>query len=104
MLAKDFTKLVDKNLNKIKNVLCKKTAEYNLDDDRLSVFKRAGELERCTPEQALFGFVSKQIISISDYIIEENYDKEKYYEKCIDIIAYMLLLLALVEEHTEDNK
>ena len=99
MLTKDFNKLVESKLDKVKSILVKKTAEYNLDEDRLSVFKRAGALQSESAEEALLGMLTKHIISIYDMVKSQgDYPIEKWEEKCIDSINYLLLLLALEEE------
>ena len=99
MLTKDFNTLVESKLDKVKSILIKKTAEYNLDEDRLSVFKRAGALQSESAEEALLGMLTKHIISIYDMVKSKgDYPIEKWEEKCIDSINYLLLLLALEEE------
>ena len=104
MLTKDFNKLVEIKLEKIKQVLVNKTAEYNLDTDRLSVFKQAGNLQNITPEKALLGMLTKHIISIYDMVNSGDlYTLEKWDEKCIDAINYLLLLLGLEEERHNDK-
>jgi hypothetical protein len=72
MTTPDFNKIVEDQLDRISNVLVKKAAEYNLDADRLSVFKHAAALSEETPEQALYGFMLKHIISITDMINSGN--------------------------------
>ena len=102
MRVEEFNKLVEDNLELIKSVLVKKTAEYNLDEDRLSVFKRAGALQSETPEEALLGMLTKHIISIYDMVKDKGeYSLDKWREKCIDACNYLLLLLALETEKEE---
>ena len=104
MQSKEFNKLVESKLDQIRAVLVKKTAEYNLDDDRLSVFKRAGALQKETPEKALLGMLTKHIISIYDMVLDGgSYPIEKWDEKCIDATNYLLLLLALETEKQNDT-
>lgn len=104
MLIQNFDSLVDECLKQIKKVLTKKTAEYNLDKDRLSVFKRAGALQAETPEKALLGMLTKHIISIYDMVnSNEVYSMERWQEKCIDSINYLILLLALESEKHNVN-
>ena len=102
MRTDEFNNLVESKLEQIKAVLVKKTDEYNLDEDRLSVFKRAGALQNETAEEALLGMLTKHIISIYDMVkTGDDYPLEKWDEKCIDSINYLLLLLAL---ETEKNQ
>ena len=105
MNVERFNKLVEENLNLICHVLINKTAEYNLDKDRLSVFKRAGALQNETAEEALLGMLTKHIISIYDMVKTGNeYNLNKWQEKCIDACNYLLLLLALETEKFEENQ
>ena len=104
MKVNEFNNLVEEQLNQIRSVLIKKTAEYNLDEDRLSVFKRAGALQSESPEEALLGMLTKHIISIYDMVKSQgDYSMDKWQEKCIDSCNYLLLLLAL-EAEKENNK
>lgn len=95
----DFNTIVEKQLDRIKNVLVKKAAEYNLDKDRLSVFKHAAALSEETPEQALYGFMLKHIISVTDMInSKETYTEELWNEKITDICNYLILLQGLLRD------
>lgn len=97
MTTPDFNKVVEDQLDRIRNVLVKKAAEYNLDDDRLSVFKHAAALSEETPEQALYGFMLKHIISMTDMInSKQSYTKELWDEKLTDICNYIILLQGLL--------
>ena len=95
----DFNTIVEKQLDRIKNVLVKKAVEYNLDEDRLSVFKHAAALSEETPEQALYGFMLKHIISVTDMInSKETYTEELWNEKITDICNYLILLQGLLRD------
>jgi hypothetical protein len=97
MTTPDFNKVVEDQLDRIRNVLVKKAAEYNLDNDRLSVFKHAAALSEETPEQALYGFMLKHIISMTDMInSKQSYTKELWDEKLTDICNYIILLQGLL--------
>jgi hypothetical protein len=99
MTTPDFNKVVEDQLDRIRNVLVKKAAEYNLDDDRLSVFKHAAALSEETPEQALYGFMLKHIISITDLINSKStYSEELWNEKITDICNYLILLQGLLRD------
>ncbi len=104
MKVEQFNALIEQNLELVRAVLVKKTAEYNLDEDRLSVFKRAGALQKETPEEALLGMLTKHIISIYDMVKDKGeYSLDKWQEKCIDSINYLLLLLALEAEKMREK-
>jgi hypothetical protein len=99
MTTPDFNKVVEDQLDRIRNVLVKKAAEYNLDDDRLSVFKHAAALSEETPEQALYGFMLKHIISMTDMInSKQAYSEELWQEKLTDIQNYTILLIGLLKD------
>lgn len=99
MNTPDFNKVVEAQLERISNVLVRKAAEYNLDADRLSVFKHAAALSEETPEQALFGMMLKHIISITDMVnSKEVYTEELWNEKITDIHCYLILLQGLLRD------
>lgn len=97
MTTPDFNKVVEDQLDRIRNVLVKKAVEYNLDDDRLSVFKHAAALSEETPEQALYGMMLKHIISVTDMVNSKQvYSEELWNEKITDICNYLILLQGLL--------
>ena len=99
MNTPDFNNIVEEQLTRVCNVLVKKAAEYNLDDDRLSVFKHAAALSEETPEQALYGFMLKHIISVTDMInSKETYSEDLWNEKITDICNYLILLQGLLRD------
>ena len=59
MTTDRFNEVVKEQLERIEKLLVKKQAEYNLDADRLSVFKHGAALSGETPEQVLYGFLLK---------------------------------------------
>jgi hypothetical protein len=99
MTTPEFNKIVECQLERIKNVLVKKQAEYNLDDDRLSVFKHGAGISEETPEKVLYGFMLKHIISVTDMINSEGtYSEELWNEKITDICNYLILLQGLLRD------
>lgn len=108
MNSNDFNKIVEEQTERIKAVLIKKASEYNLDEDRLSVFKHAAAMSGDSPEKALYGFLLKHLISQIDMINSgKKYKKELWLEKITDIMNYNILLLGLLEDdnmYIEDNK
>ena len=101
METKDFNEIVKIRLEKTSKTLTAKADEYAR-GDRLSNFKQIGGLLHCTPEKALIGLVSKHIVALVDFIndIDNNIFQsyERWDEKIGDIIAYMALLDALIQE------
>lgn len=99
MNTPDFNKVVEAQLERIRNVLVRKAAEYNLDADRLSVFKHAAALSEETPEQALYGMMLKHIISITDMVnSKETYSEDLWNEKITDTCNYLILLQGLLRD------
>ena len=99
MTSPDFNKVVEAQLERIKNVLVKKEAEYNLGTDRLSVFKHGAGITEETPEQVLYGFMLKHIISVTDMVNSKaTYSEELWNEKITDICNYLILLQGLLRD------
>lgn len=101
MDSNQFNAILESKLEESRVVLAAKAAEY-AHGDRLSNFKRAGEFLGCTPEAALWGFVSKHIIALGDFIaaLDKGHvmTKAQWDEKTGDIRNYMILLDALLAE------
>jgi hypothetical protein len=101
METKRFNAIVEERINKIRATLQAKANEYAR-GDRLSNFKKAACLLNSTPEKALAGMVAKHIIALLDFIRDLDGDLLQDYtrwdEKIGDIIAYMILLDALIQE------
>lgn len=105
MKTEEFTEIVNNRLYLIEKILGSKADEYAR-GDRLSNFKKAADLMECTPEKALFGFVSKHIVALSDFVNDLdtglNQSGDRWTEKTGDIINYMILLEALVVERMQE--
>lgn len=98
-----FDKLVDYIVEKqIKAVMCAKSAEYARGSDKLHNFKRAAEIDRISPEEALRGMHLKHRCSISDMLddlmVGKHHPRELWEEKFGDTINYYILLYALLVE------
>ena len=101
MENKEFNEIVVARMDQVRSTLLAKADEYAR-GDRLSNFKQIAGLLNCIPEQALIGLVSKHIIALVDFINDKANDRAQPYarwdEKIGDIIAYMILLDAMVQE------
>lgn len=101
MTREEFNEIVETRIEHIKFTLTNKGREYAR-GDRLSNFKRAAALEKCTPEKALRGMLSKHLISIYDMIDDLEQDVHSpeliWKEKLGDAINYLILLEALIHE------
>ena len=104
MKHQDFNELVDYIVEqRIKKVMCKKSAEYARGNDKLYNFKRSAEIDGITPVEALRGMDLKHRTSISDMVFDlanpdKEYHRKIWEEKLTDHINYMFLLWALLAE------
>ena len=100
MTQERFNEVVDEELNRIRSVLITKQQEYNLENsDRLEHFKHAGAMAGWEPEKALYGYMLKHLMSITDMINSgKKFNRELWQEKMGDIHNYLILLLALLED------
>lgn len=99
MIASDFEQIFEHQVNQSREVLLKKAKEYATDNDRLSNFKKAAVLTGGTPEQALWGFLAKHLISLTEMVSdEEDHPVPMWEEKLGDAINYLILLRAQVQE------
>lgn len=58
-----------------------------------------------TPKAALFGMLSKHLVSVSDMCTDgQTYDIDRWNEKITDSICYLILLRAIVEEEQLNEK
>jgi hypothetical protein len=96
-----FRELVVTRLNVIQGTLASKAKEY-ASEDRLYNFKRAAEMSRTTPIEALKGMMLKHLVSVFD-LMEGKLENTAYLvnEKVGDAINYLILLEALLEEKRE---
>jgi len=98
----DFDKLVERETQRMKDVMCSKSEDYAADDDKLFNFKLAAELDGVSPIEALRGMWLKHRTSIRqglDELMEcKCRPKEWWIEKLTDDRNYNILLQALLEE------
>ena len=113
MNHKNFKKILDKRIEKIRSVLDSKNQEYASRSDKLRNFRRAGKMLRCVPEKALVGMWTKHIVSLLDIVDHiDDYEEEALIEICEgkgltvgtleekigDAINYLILLEAMIKE------
>ncbi len=98
MTSKEFQEVLDDTLAQVIDILGSKAMEYAT-TDRLHNFKKAAHLEGTTPEKALTGMMAKHTVSIYDMVDGGgNFPLDKWDEKIVDHINYLILLKALVVE------
>jgi len=106
MTHQEFNEVVARRLGLIEKVLASKGAEYvGSEPDRFHNFKLGAALQRCTPEECLLGYVTKQLVSTVDLIKATSNGscpaREVIDEKLGDIINYALLLEGLFLERLQ---
>lgn len=98
MKTEQFEKVIEEQIERIREVLIVKAKEYAT-EDRLHNFRVSAQLQNITMEQALAGMLSKHTVSIYDMIASgDRYGVEKWDEKINEHIVYLLLLRAIIEE------
>jgi hypothetical protein len=106
MKVKDFEKLLDERVEKIRSTLTKKSAEYaDGSDDKLYNFKRAARISGDTVQKTLAGMMLKHEVSVWDIIDEKRpFTIEMIDEKIGDMINYLILLEAVLKEILQGKK
>jgi hypothetical protein len=87
------------------HLMARKSKEYSPGHDRLSNFKDAGAMQRISPEQALFGMLTKHLVSLADMCkavmiggMDGGMTQAVWEEKLTDAHNYLFLLEALLKE------
>ena len=97
MTEKTYKEIIDETMAMCTDVLFKKKGEYATEQDYLHIFNVAAELENITPKQALAGMMAKHTVSIYDMCNSaEDFPIEKWNEKIVDHINYLLILRAML--------
>ena len=106
MTYEEFEDMLDKIIQTIKYTLKNKAEDYATNKDRLHNFNLAAQINNQRPEQALWGMATKHLISIIDIIErDKQIDLKRVDEKCIDMINYLILLIAvLTERHKYETR
>ena len=98
MKNKEFLRLVEEQFSKCRTILRDKEKIYSIGQDRLARFYTASVLTGLTPVQALLSMMAKHTVTIYDVANRECEDIALWDELITDLINYLLLLRALVEE------
>jgi hypothetical protein len=110
MTPKEFNSLIDETTSKTAELLKLKGAEYSIETDRLSNFKRAAERLGMTPMQVALSYMDKHYTSVCTYV---NKDAKGYTQilsepiegRFHDLINYCYLMLGLLQEiHTTESE
>lgn len=97
-IVKDkYKSCIEETIEMCTDVLLKKNKEYADNIHPLHTFQIAAELQDTTLIKALAGMMAKHTSSIYDMCnSEEDFPIEKWNEKIIDHINYLLILRAMV--------
>jgi len=105
MIPKEFNVIVEARIEKIRNILQKKAAEYATGGDRFHNFKVAAGADTTTVPRALWGMFLKHYVSVKDIVDRFNPDKFDSLpslalldEKIGDSINYLILLEGIIIE------
>lgn len=99
MTGEEFNKVIERQIDLCKDILCVKAEEYSSEKDRLHNFKCAGGYQGRDPKDALLGMATKHFVSISDMCQDsKKHPVSLWEEKITDAINYLLLLKGLVVE------
>lgn len=103
MQVQDFDNIVNLAMARCGDMLVSKRNEYAPDHDVLKNFKDGAEMNDSTAHRALWGYVTKQLVSVKEMVKHEettDFSLTHWDEKLTDIINYMILLKAIViEDH-----
>jgi hypothetical protein len=73
-----------------------KNAEYQKTDDPFENFTQGAALNGSSKISTLWGYVTKQIVSLASLIRHPPYQHDLMYEKARDILVYMAILIAIL--------
>lgn len=100
-----FDDIVSSQFERCVEVLNAKRMEYATGKDRLHNFKQSAALQDISPRKALFGMMSKHLVSIADMCRDDKmYTDEVWDEKITDGINYFLLLKGVLEDEKIDEE
>ena len=99
MKMEEFDQLVDLVQERCRNILAEKAKHYAGKEDRLEQFVRAGVFAGVSSAEALFGMMSKHLVSIA-MMMETPWEhtKKQWDEKITDSINYLILLEAVLTD------
>jgi hypothetical protein len=106
MTPSDFNRIVARRVRLIDKVLASKAKEYaDGQADRLHNFKMGAEMSRTSPERALWGYLTKHLVSVLDMVCAADEEMpppaELIDEKIGDCINYFILLEGLFVERLQ---
>lgn len=102
---RQFELVFENTVQKCRDVLVEKAKEYASDHDRMHNFKKAAHFNGRTPEQELWSFLTKHLVSLTDMVQSgKHYPSEVWDEKLGDFLNYGFLLRALAYESLPETE
>ncbi len=102
MNTETYNKLLDEMLDRTREVMGSKSAEYVRGDDKLHNFRRAAEIMRCSETEAWQGMWMKHVVSILDQLDDlkdgKSHPLALWQEKLGDARNYLFLLEAILTD------
>jgi len=98
MIVEDVENLIDKLLVECKNIRLSKGEAYSGKEDKLGNFKRVAQFLGLTSEQVWATYFHKHLDALSSYLRGEYKDSEPIKGRIEDLINYLFLLSAILEE------
>lgn len=102
MKSEDFDKIVEKRISSVRRTLLTKAEEYASNEERFANFKAAATMNEQTTEKALWGMLSKHVISVRDMCKGGEITPRLIDEKVGDWIVYGFLLEGVLWEKFGD--
>ena len=106
MYVEEFNKIVEERFDKIRETLIEKAKEYTVEGgDRFHSFNSAALMNEESVERALWGMLSKHVISVRDICFENTPVTEKLIEEKVgDWIIYGFLLEGILKEKLKNEE
>uniref|UniRef100_A0AAU8GTF7 MazG-like nucleotide pyrophosphohydrolase n=1 Tax=Gordonia phage Petito TaxID=3158876 RepID=A0AAU8GTF7_9CAUD len=103
MDSPEFNEIVDKVLARVQEVLVLKGTEYVPEGEpsRFHNFETAAAFNQQLSTEALWGFLTKHLVSLSDMVKVDSTDHSlgRWDEKITDSLVYLVLLYGIVNEN-----
>lgn len=103
MTQEEFEAIIERRISTTRQLLIVKGREYAIPGkDRLHNFIEGAKLQRNTPAETCWGYLTKHLVSIVD-MLDTPRTREKVDEKIGDAIVYLHLLEAILLEDTKTD-
>lgn len=97
MEIKEQTEVLEAFIEKMRNIILKKGNDYAT-IDRLSNFKRAGEICNLTPQQNCLSLIATKVARLGVLLSGKVPDNESIEDSLIDLANYAALLYMIEKE------